>query len=160
MRRAGQAGVSSRPSGTRGWAGWRPSTVGHAHRPERRGRGGRSSVALARAQEGEGALVEQGVGHARRLATRSRGAMGQAARPASEPHWAGPSSFIFSLSFVLFYSLYHFKSDSLLNACFTNSLIKQNKNILQHDATIKAPLGFYFTRLTHRYKTKITLHYL
>jgi hypothetical protein len=26
------------------------------------------------------------------------------------------------------------------------------KKILRHDATIKAPLGFYFTRLTHRYK--------
>jgi hypothetical protein len=81
-------------------------------------------------------------------ATRGGWPRGQGAQWARRPgqlacrHWAGPSSFIFSLSFVLFYSLYHFKLDSLLNACFTNSLIKQNKNILQHDATIKAPLGF------------------
>jgi hypothetical protein len=27
-------------------------------------------------------------------------------------------------------------------------------NIFQHDATIITPLGFYFTRLTHRYITK------
>jgi hypothetical protein len=27
-------------------------------------------------------------------------------------------------------------------------------NLFQHDATIITPLGFYFTRLTHRYKIK------
>jgi hypothetical protein len=69
-----------------------------------KGRGGRSSVALARAQEGEGALVERGVGHARRLATRSRGAMGQAARPASEPPlgWAFFLYFLFIFCSSLF----------------------------------------------------------
>jgi hypothetical protein len=40
--------------------------------------------------------------------------------------------FLFSIS-------YYFKSNSLLNACFTSSLIKQNESTLQHDATIKAP---------------------
>jgi hypothetical protein len=54
------------------------------------------------------------------------------------------------LYFLLFYSLYHFKLNSLLNACFINSHIKQNENMLQHDATIKEPLGFYFTRLIHK----------
>jgi hypothetical protein len=29
-----------------------------------------------------------------------------------------------------------------------------SENMLQHDAIIKAPLGFYFTRLTHCYKIK------
>jgi hypothetical protein len=28
---------------------------------------------------------------------------------------------------------------SLLNTCFTNSLLNQSENILQHDATTKAP---------------------
>jgi hypothetical protein len=51
-------------------------------------------------------------------------------------------SFLFSIS-------YCFKSNSLLNACFTSSLIKQNESTLHHDATIKAPLGFYFTRFTY-----------
>jgi hypothetical protein len=53
--------------------------------------------------------------------------------------------------------LFYFQSNSLLDACFTNSLIKQNERMLQHDATTKTPLGFYFTRLTHRYK--IILHF-
>jgi hypothetical protein len=41
----------------------------------------------------------------------------------------GPFSFslLFSLSSLLFYSLYQFKSNSLLNACSTRSLVKQNK---------------------------------
>jgi hypothetical protein len=51
-------------------------------------------------------------------------------------------SFLFSIS-------YCFKSNSLLNACFTSSLIKQNESTLHPDATIKAPLGFYFTRFTY-----------
>jgi hypothetical protein len=61
-----------------------------------------------------------------------------------------PISFLFPIS--IFSSSYYFKLNSLLSACFTNSLIKQSGQMLRHDATIKAPLEFYFTRLTHRYK--------
>jgi hypothetical protein len=126
VSRAGQAGVSSRPSGTRGWADWRPGTVGHAHRPERRGAGDGARSRLRGPRRGRGRW-SSGV-----WATLGGWPRGQGEQWARRPgqlasrHWAGPSSFIFYLSFVLLYSLYHFKSDSLLNACFTNSLIKQN----------------------------------
>jgi hypothetical protein len=63
--------------------------------------------------------------------------------------WPFPISFLFPIS--IFSSSYYFKSNSLLSAWFTNSLIKQSGKMLRHDATIKAPLGFYVTRLTHRY---------
>jgi hypothetical protein len=48
--------------------------------------------------------------------------------------WVFIYLFPISLSFILFYSLHHFKSNSLLNGCFTKSLIQQNKNMLRHDA--------------------------
>jgi hypothetical protein len=50
-------------------------------------------------------------------------------------------AFYFSISYLFPFSI------SLLNTCFTNSLLNQSGNILQHDATTKAPLGFYFTKL-------------
>jgi hypothetical protein len=47
---------------------------------------------------------------------------------ADRGYWARFSFSIFSLClFLLFYSLYHFKLNSLLNTCSTKSLIKQNK---------------------------------
>jgi hypothetical protein len=63
--------------------------------------------------------------------------------------WVFSFSLLFSLSPLLFYSLYQFKSNSLINACSTESFIKQKYNMLQHDGTIKPPPVFYFTRLTH-----------
>jgi hypothetical protein len=48
--------------------------------------------------------------------------------------WVFIYLFPISLSFVLFYSLHHFKSNSLLNGCSTKSLIQQNKSMLRHDA--------------------------
>jgi hypothetical protein len=71
--------------------------------------------------------------------------------------WASLLFFHFAIlcSFSISYNL---KSNSLLNAYFTNPLIKQSENMLQHDATIKAPLGF--TSLGLHIYNKITLHYL
>jgi hypothetical protein len=71
--------------------------------------------------------------------------------------WA---SLLFSRFAILcsFSISYYLKSNSLLNAYFTNSLIKQSGNILQHDTTIKAPLGF--TSLVLHIYNKVTLHYL
>jgi hypothetical protein len=79
-----------------------------------------------------------------REGTRARGGPGR-----GREGWA---FFLFSPIFFIFSSFYYFKSNSLLSSCFTNSLIKQSGKMLRHDATIKAPLEFYFTRLTHRYK--------
>jgi hypothetical protein len=56
---------------------------------------------------------------------------------------------ILSLSFVLFYSFHHFKSNSLLNGCSTKSPIQQNKSMLRHDTKLEHLLRFYFTMLTH-----------
>jgi hypothetical protein len=63
----------------------------------------------------------------------------------------GPFSFslLFYLSPLLFYSLYQFKSNSIINACSTGSFLKQKYNMLRHDGIIKPPLVFYFTRLKH-----------
>jgi hypothetical protein len=56
---------------------------------------------------------------------------------------------ILFLSFVLFYSFHHFKSNSLLNGCSTKSPIQQNKSMLRHDTKLEHLLRFYFTKLTH-----------
>jgi hypothetical protein len=49
--------------------------------------------------------------------------------------------FYFSFNFPFPFS-YHLKLNLLSNTCFTNPLIKQSESLLQHDVTIKAPLGF------------------
>jgi hypothetical protein len=54
--------------------------------------------------------------------------------------WGGCFPLFISSSFFISYYL---ESNSLLNSYITNSLIKQSGNMLQHDATIKAPLGFF-----------------
>jgi hypothetical protein len=71
-----------------------------------------------------------------------------------EGAWAGREGLREAFPLFFFSISYYFILNSLLDTCFTNSLIKPNESMLQHDATIKAPLGFYFTRLTHRYKIK------
>jgi hypothetical protein len=59
-------------------------------------------------------------------------------------------SLLFSLSPLLFYSLYQFKSNSLINACSTESFIKQKYNMLRHDGTLKPPQCFVLLGLhTH-----------
>jgi hypothetical protein len=52
--------------------------------------------------------------------------------------WAFPHFFPISI----FSSSYYSKLNSILSACFTNSLIKQSESIRQHDAKIKALIGF------------------
>ena len=61
---------------------------------------------------------------------------------------------ILFLSFVLFYSFHHFKSNSLLNGCSTKSPIQQNKSMHRHECNTQAPRRFYFTKLAPRYKIK------
>jgi hypothetical protein len=56
---------------------------------------------------------------------------------------------ILFLSFVLFYSFHHLKSNSLLNGCSTKSPIQQNKSMLRHDTKLEHLLRFHFTMLTH-----------
>jgi hypothetical protein len=85
---------------------------------------------------------------ARWAAERGESQVGQPGK--GKKGWAFSFSLIFSLSPLLFYSFYQFKSNSLINACSTGSFIKQKKcNMLWHDGTIKPPPVFYFSRLTH-----------
>jgi hypothetical protein len=69
------------------------------------------------------------------------GAAGPTKEPAQERRGA-PFYFPFSLSFVLSYFLHGVKLNSLLNPSSTKSLIKQSESVRQHDATIKALIGF------------------
>jgi hypothetical protein len=75
-----------------------------------------------------------------RWAARARWA-GQG-RPQGRAGLRGEGAGSLSLSFVLSYFLHDVKLNSLLNPCSTKSLIKQSESILQHDATIKALIGF------------------
>jgi hypothetical protein len=112
------------------WAGWRPRK-GWRNRTRKK-------------------MGERGQRAGWRETSRGRGAGGASAAgwAAREKGGVWASLFPILLSFIFSIS-YCYKSNSLLNACFTSSLIKQNESTLHHDATIKAPLGFYFTRFTY-----------
>jgi hypothetical protein len=116
--------------------------------------------ALAAGREGGALGREVGRGAARRARQGKRrgaswsgpraGEGSQVGQPGREGR-DGPFSIslLFSLSPLLFYSLYQSKSNSLINACSTGSFIKQKYNMLRHDGIIKPPPVFYFTSLTH-----------
>jgi hypothetical protein len=107
--------------------GGRESACGpreHAGRGAGRGKGGAPGGLHAQAAQ----RGEAGWASAAGWATRGKG---------------GGCAFLFPIFLSFLFSIsYYFKSSSLLNACFVNSLIKQNKITLQHDVTIKALIGF------------------
>jgi hypothetical protein len=143
------------------WAGWRPRKGWRNRTRKKMGERGQRA-GWRETSRGRGA------GLVRRAGLREQGGPGEGARAgwaaqkkrgaagwASAAGWAArekggvwASLFPILLSFIFSIS-YCYKSNSLLNACFTSSLIKQNESTLHHDATIKAPLGFYFTRFTY-----------
>jgi hypothetical protein len=72
-----------------------------------------------------GALERGGPGEARRAGP-PRDGESQVGHPGrGNKGWAFSFSLLFSLSPLLLYSLYQFKSNSLINACSTGSFIKQ-----------------------------------
>jgi hypothetical protein len=108
-----------------GWARW--AARGRGELGRRLGRAGEGAAGPL-SQPAQGERGKEGGGWAcQRAGPREKGA---------------PFYFPFSLSFVLSYFLHGVKLNSLLNPCSTKSLIKQSESIRQHDATIKALIGF------------------
>jgi hypothetical protein len=91
------------------------------------------------AGKGGSRALRGGPGDAGKRSWAARARWAGQGRPRGQARLRGGGAGYLSFSFLF---LHDVKSNSLLNKCATKSLIKQSESMLQHDATIKALIGF------------------
>jgi hypothetical protein len=138
------AAVGQARAGATRWAAWLGRRAGTTWRARTAARSG-------------GARFERGAAGLRAQMAWSA-ARGEAGRGGAEVLWAAwlREAFFLLFFFIFYFFSFLFFTINELHSDWIHTKAKHHTktNRFPHDASIIIPLGFYLTRLSHRYKTK------